>query len=133
MITLGELLEEFSGIDAGLSMDRQRQFVGPFPAGAPAIFAATVSELGESCGFIGTAGDDDFEKLIIDRLRADDVDTSKIEVLDDYTTGTSFVTYSEDESRRFIFHLIHAAPDQLSPEDVTESYFSETNWLHMAA
>lgn len=125
-------MAEFPAIDVGRTLDRKRRFAGPFPAGAPAIFADTVAKLGRSCGFIGAVGNDDFGKLIVRKLREDNVDVSKIRIMDDYTTGTSFVAYSEEGSRKFIFHLRHAAAGQLSPDDVAPSYISKADFLHVA-
>lgn len=131
VITLGELLVEFlhRGIDEPL--DQVGDFVGPFPAGAPAIFADTVTKLGYSCGFIGVVGGDDFGELITKKLKDDGVDISRIRTASGYTTGTSFVTYFKDGSRKFIFHLRHAAAGQLSPGDVDPAYVSEADFLHV--
>lgn len=131
VITLGELLVEFlrRGIDEPL--DQVGNFVGPFPAGAPAIFADAVAKLGHSCGFVGVVGEDGFGELITKKLKDDGVDISRIRTTSEYTTGTSFVTYFKDGSRKFIFHLRHAAAGQLSPSDVDPTYVSEADFLHV--
>lgn len=131
VVTLGELLVEFLRKGTGEPLGQVGDFVGPFPAGAPAIFADTVARLGRSCGFIGVVGKDDFGELITNRLRDDGVDISRIRTVDDRTTGTSFVTYFKDGSRKFIFNLRHAAVGQLSPDDVDPSYVSEADFLHV--
>lgn len=131
IVSLGELLAEFIRKKVGATLDQLGDFVGPFPSGAPAIFADSVAKLGHSCGFIGAVGNDDFGKVVIRRLKRDGVDISRIRVLGDYPTGTAFVTYFEDGSRKFIFNLRHAAAGQLSPDDVDPKYLSGTKFLHV--
>lgn len=131
VISLGELLAEFMQKGVGETLDQLGDFVGPFPSGAPAIFADSVVKLGHSCGVIGVVGNDDFGKVIIRRLKEDGVDISRIRVLDDYPTGTAFVTYFGDGSRKFVFNLRHAAAGQLSPDDVDPTYLSGTKFLHV--
>jgi sugar/nucleoside kinase (ribokinase family) len=49
-------------------------------------------------------GDDEFGRCIVERLAADGVRTDFIEVFPGKSTGTAFVTYFRDGSRKFIFH-----------------------------
>jgi fructokinase len=66
--------------------------VGPFPSGAPAIFADCLARLGEHVFFVGAVGDDDFGTSIVERLQRDGVDTSGVKRLKDFTTGVAFLT-----------------------------------------
>lgn len=132
VVTLGELLAEFTTLKTDQQLGEVGEYAGPFPAGAPAIFAVTVGRLGNSCGFIGPVGGDDFGEMIIDKLERNNVDVSKIKVLEDYTTGTSFVGYFADGSRKFIFHMAHAAPGQISDSDIAEEYLADAEFLHIS-
>ena len=80
-------------------------FRGPFPSGAPGIFASTAARLGHSTGIISGVGNDDFGKNILDRLNAVGVDTRRVLVSDAAATGAAFVTYFSDGERKFIFHI----------------------------
>jgi len=76
-------------------------------------------------------GNDDFGKIITQRLHRDGVDISQIKVLDDYTTGVAFVTYFDDGSRKFIFHLARAATGQIYPQDIDSAYLKDLTYLHV--
>ncbi|RLF20686.1 MAG: sugar kinase [Thermoprotei archaeon] len=132
VISLGELLVEIMRRDRDVPHDVPGVYLGPFPSGAPAIFIDTVARLGESAGFIGVVGDDDFGKMLLRRLREDGVDVSRIKVLPGYTTGTAFVMYYSTGERKFIFHLRHAAAGQLKEEDIDPDYISEARVIHIS-
>lgn len=128
---MGELLVEImrDGVDVPLGVPGI--FLGPYPSGAPAIFADCLARLGEEVFFVGAVGRDDFGTLIVDRLKEDGVDTKGIKILEDYTTGVAFVTYFSDGSRKFIYHIARAASGQIFPEDVREEDFLRLDILHV--
>jgi len=112
-------------------LDRIAEFVGPFPSGAPAIFADTLAKLGCSVGFVGPVGEDDFGRCILRKLKDDGVDITQITVLSDCTTGTAFTTYFSDGRRKFLYYMKDAAPGRFSPKHIRESYFSQVEFLHI--
>jgi len=103
--TMGEMLVEIMRPSEGVELYEQGTFLGPFPSGAPAICIDTVAKLGHEGGIIGGVGDDDFGKCLLDRLRADGVDCRHVLKSKKNSTGVAFVTYFEDGSRKFIFHM----------------------------
>lgn len=103
--TMGELLCEIMRPQPDMPLTQAGTFLGPFPSGAPAIFIDTVARLGHSAGIIGGVGRDDFGKCLLERLKRDGVDCSKITEYDDGSTGVAFVTYFGDGSRRFLYHF----------------------------
>jgi len=115
----------------GISFTRAGVFLGPYPSGAPAIFADAAARLRTSTGFIGSVGQDDFGLVVRQRLERDGVDTRYLKVADGFPTGTAFVMYQRDGSRRFIFHLGHAAAGQLGPSDVDVEYVGKAKFLHI--
>jgi len=129
VIAIGELLVEIMRKRVDSSLDRPDDFVGPFPSGAPAIFADQVARLGHSVAFVGAVGQDDFGKCLLDRFAADGVDTSRVTKIAGIATGVAFVTYFSDGSRQFIFHIGNAAAGQIAPPDV--SLFTDAHWLHI--
>ena len=128
---LGELLVEIMRERVDVPFDVPDIFVGPFPSGAPAIFADCLARLGEEVLFVGAVGEDDFGKMIIRRLKEDGVDTGGIKILPDFTTGVAFVTYFRDGSRKFIYHMSRAAAGQIFPSDIDEEQFSHLDYLHV--
>jgi tagatose kinase len=103
--TMGEILVEIMRPEAGMGLDVPGVFKGPYPSGAPAIFIDTVARLGHTAGIIGGVGADDFGKCVTDRLERDGVDTGRVLRDDTGSTAVAFVTYFEDGSRRFIYHI----------------------------
>jgi sugar/nucleoside kinase (ribokinase family) len=101
---MGELLVEIMRPRAGLDLSEPGPFLGPFPSGAPGIFADTVARLGHSCGIISGVGDDDFGRSILTRLKRDGVNTDRVLVVPEKSTGVAFVTYFDDGSRKYLFH-----------------------------
>lgn len=103
--TMGEILVEIMRAGVDEPLDRAGVFKGPYPSGAPAIFADTVARLGHGAGIIGGVGGDAFGRCVLGRLRADGVNTDYVAVDPDGSTACAFVTYFSDGSREFLFHL----------------------------
>ena len=120
--TIGELLVEIMRPTTGVPLNEPGYFRGPFPSGAPAIFIDCAARLGLDTGIIGAVGNDDFGRCLTERLEKDGVDISHVTVSDKVSTGCAFVTYFEDGSRKFIFHIGNAACGEIyAPEDGCEA------------
>ncbi len=131
VITAGEILVEIIARKRDQGFDSPGEFLGPYPSGAPAIFIDQVARMCISCGIIARVGKDDFGRLNIYRLKEDNVDTSRIKVMEDSTTGTAFVTYSSDGRRSFIYHFVHSAAGRLCSKDIEPSYVKSAKFLHV--
>jgi len=131
IVSIGELLVEIMREKVDQPLGVAGTFDGPFASGAPAIFIDAVARLGVNCGFIGSVGKDDFGRLIVERLKRDEVDTTYIRSLSDYTTGVAFVTYFSDGSRKFIYHLSRAASGKIYEDQVDSNYLSKVKYLHL--
>jgi len=129
ILALGEALVEIMRTRVDDPLDRPSEFVGPFPSGAPAIFADAATRLGHRVGFIGAVGDDDFGACLLDRLAADGADVTHCPRLPDYATGVAFVTYFSDGSRRFLYHIAHAAAGQMPA--LNAEYVKQARFLHI--
>lgn len=118
--TMGELLVEIMRPEAGTDLDREGLFRGPFPSGAPAIFADTAARLGHGSGIIGGVGRDGFGKCLLERLRSDGVDCRFVAETDEVSTGVAFVTYFADGSRKYLFHMGNSAAVCCEAPDFSE-------------
>lgn len=107
--TMGELIVEIMRNKVNASLDEAEVFMGPYPSGAPGIFIDTVARMRHEAGVIGEIGNDDFGRCILNRLKKDGVDCSNITINNSISTGCAFVTYFEDGSRKFIFHIGNSA------------------------
>ena len=103
--TMGEMIVEIMRTKENEPLDKAGLFRGPYPSGAPAIFIDTVARLGHEGGIIGGVGKDDFGKCLLDRLKNDGVDVSQVIEDPKNSTGCAIVTYFDDGSRKFIFHM----------------------------
>lgn len=126
--TMGELLVEIMREEPGKNFLENGVFLGPFPSGAPAIFADTVARLGLPSGIIGVVGEDDFGQSILNRLRSDGVDCTKVQKGSE-STGVAFVMYEPNGSRKYLFHFSNSAAVQAKFDDAG-TYFSP-DYFHM--
>ena len=131
IVTIGEALVEIMRTARDQPLDRPAEFSGPYPSGAPAIFASAAARLGASVGFVGTLGDDPFGHCVMERLLADGIDCSALRQTRERLTGIAFVAYKSDGSRSFIFHLAQSAAALVDVDQLPRGYLDETRYLHI--
>jgi sugar/nucleoside kinase (ribokinase family) len=131
ILAIGELLTEFMAERIGQTFAEPGIFAGPYPSGAPAIFADQAAKTGAAVAFIGCVGDDGFGDLIVNRLREDRVDVSSIARSDTLPTGTAFVSYRTNGDRDFIFNMANSAAAQIDAGSVRPESLRGTKYLHV--
>jgi tagatose kinase len=131
IVTIGEALVEIMRTQRDQPLDRPAEFAGPYPSGAPAIFADAAARLGATVGFVGTVGDDPFGHCILERLQADGLDCSAVRQVNDRLTGIAFVAYKSDGSRSFVFHLAQSAAALVDPDQLPAGYLAQTRYVHI--
>jgi len=129
ILSIGELIVEIMRKEVDAPLYAPADFIGPFPSGAPAIFADQAARLGHKVGFIGAVGADDFGKALLDRFEQDGLDTSQIARIEGLATGCAFVTYFSDGGRKFVFHIGNSAAGQM-PEPNADTFVG-LKWLHI--
>ena len=128
---IGEVLAEVMAGLPGHGFLAPMALTGPYPSGAPAIFAAQAARLGQPCAVISCVGADDFGRLNLNRLAADGVDISAIAVHPDLPTGTAFVRYRLDGARDFVFNIRHSACGATTLDAAALAVLSRTDHLHV--
>ncbi len=131
ILSIGELLAEIMAERIGQTFTEPGVFLGPYPSGAPAIFADQAAKTGASVAFIGCTGQDGFGDLIVNRLRDDGVDVSGITRTDELPTGTAFVTYQGDGSREFIFNIGNSAAALIDADSVDPALAGGCRYFHV--
>lgn len=131
LLTFGEALVEVMRTGLDQPLERPGPFIGPYPSGAPFIFAVQAARLGAKAAAIGAVGDDAFGRCLLNQLTQDGVNCQGVRTLPGQTTGVAFVAYSSDGSRDFVFHLRHAAAGQISPALLDEGLFDGLKALHL--
>ncbi|GAB4329587.1 MAG: sugar kinase [Promethearchaeota archaeon] len=135
VVCLGEMLVEMMRAEVGVPHDVPGIYKGPYPSGAPAIFIDSAARMAAdlpkktSTGFVGVVGDDAFGRMLVEKLRGDGVDVSRVRVDPEHATGVAFVQYDPDGSRKFIFSA--GAAGMTRPEDLDAKFFRNVKSLHV--
>jgi len=119
IIAVGELLVEFVSHRKGCELKALSEYSGPYPSGAPAICIDQAARVGATTHLYGGVGADNFGVALIERLQSHGVQTAGIKSIADKTTGVAFVSYFDDGSRTFIFHLNNTAADEIDSQQFT--------------
>ncbi|WP_106419655.1 sugar kinase [Salinicola tamaricis] len=131
IVTAGELLAEFVAERRGQRFTEAGRFLGPFPSGAPAIFASQAARMGARVAYAGCVGADGFGELIRERLTADGIDIGAVVCDPERPTGTAFVRYRDDGERDFVFNLAHSAAARLALDEAGLARLADTRYLHV--
>jgi len=131
VLTVGEILVEIVATTKGDGFREPQPLLGPFPSGAPAIFIDQVGRLGTPAAIVSRVGDDDFGRLNLDRLAADGVDVSGIDVAKGEATGSAFVRYRPDGSRTFVYNIAHSATGNLILTPDAEALMESCDHVHV--
>ncbi|EOF4707280.1 MAG: sugar kinase [Klebsiella huaxiensis] len=129
--TLGELLVEFLSRNPQQKFTRPGEFIGPFPSGAPAIFAAQVAKLQHRAIIFGCVGNDDFGRLNIERLRHEGVIVDGIHTMNNAVTGTAFVSYHSPQERDFIFNIPDSACGLFTDKHIDRELLRQCGHIHI--
>jgi tagatose kinase len=126
ILVLGEAITAYMHYPA----DEPLIFHGPFPSGAPAIFASAAARLGARVELVAGVGDDAFGRQFRERMEAHGVSTSPLVVDPARPTACVFVTYREGGSRTFMFYLEGTAA--LSADVAALDRAAPADWLHVS-
>ena len=100
--------------------------------GSSAIMISTVARMGHRCGIISVVWvSDGFGECMLNRLRKDGVDVSKVLVDPDGSTACAFVAYDNKGDRRYLFHWDDTPATKAVMPDVTEPSLKEAQYLHI--
>lgn len=129
--TMGEALVEIMRTEVNKPLNETALFKGPYPSGSSSIMISTVARMGHSGGIISGVGNDEFGQCILNRLRKDGVDTSKVLVDQDGVTACAFVSYDDKGERKFLFHWDDTPATKALMPDVTEASLKEAKYFHI--
>jgi fructokinase len=131
ILAVGEALMEFRRDTADGRLATAGSWAGPFPSGAPAIFASVAARLGAPTALAACVGDDAYGRALIERLRRDGVDDDGIVVEPRRATPIAFVAYRESGERNFWFSVHDSAAMELELS-VAERLAERADWLHVS-
>jgi fructokinase len=107
------------------------EWAGPFPSGAPAIFASVAARLGAPVTLAAAVGDDRFGEALRERLGRDGVRTGAVRTVAGRATAVAFVAYRDTGARDFWFSVHDSAAMEVDPREV-ERIAGEAEWLHVS-
>lgn len=110
--------------------DAPLAFHGPYPSGAPVIFASAAARLGADVELAAGVGDDMFGEQFRERLVEHGVSTRCLAVDPRAPTAAVFVTYVADGTRSFMFHLEGTAGLQVDAAVLDRA--APADWLHVS-
>ena len=131
IVAIGEILVEIMATRIGQTFLEPGLFAGPYPSGAPAIFADQAARVGATTALISCVGPDDFGTLNLNRLAASGVATSGVRRVPGTTTGSAFVTYRADGGRDFIYNIANSAAAELDAAQLTPELFAGCRYFHV--
>ena len=98
--------------------------------GAESNLAIALCRLGVSAGWAGYLGADEVGQFVLDRVRGEGVDTSRVHRLQDYPTGL-YLRESVGASVRAHYYRKGSAASRMAPDAFDAAYFEGAEFLHL--
>jgi len=98
--------------------------------GAESNLAIALSRLGLSAGWVGFLGDDEPGQLVLDRIRAEGVDTSQVRRLPDQPTGL-YLREQVGARTRVYYYRRASAASTMSAEAFDPDYLEGAKFVHL--
>lgn len=129
VITIGDAMIAMCPREKGPIMfcDAFKRKVG----GAELNVAIGCARLGLKSGWISRLGNDEFGKYILKTARGEDIDTSQVNLVDEYQTSVYFREVLSDGSSRSFYYREKSPTSTMTYEDLNEEYFKAAKILHI--
>ena len=131
ILAVGEALMEFRRETGDGRLATPGTWAGPFPSGAPAIFASVAARLGAPAALAACVGDDAYGRALVERLRRDGVEDDGIALHPRRVTPVAFVAYRDSGERDFWFSVRDSAAMELAV-GAAERLAERADWLHVS-
>jgi 2-dehydro-3-deoxygluconokinase len=128
VITAGETM--VLGVPARSGRLRHAPSVELKIGGAESNVAIALSRLGVSAGWVSFLGDDEPGQLVLDRVRAEGVDTSRVRRLQDYPTGL-YLREQVGAATRVYYYRLGSAASTMGPNAFDPGYMEGAEFLHL--
>src|SRR5438552_3604184 len=101
------------------------------PAGTETNFAIGLARLGHEVGWFSRVGDDEFGQYIVNFVRGEGVDTSRVVADPEAPTGVLFKEKRELGPRKIVYYRRGSAASRLSTADLDADYIASARYLHL--
>ena len=98
--------------------------------GAESNVAIALSRLGISAGWVSFLGDDEPGQLVLDRVRAEGVDTSRVGRSQDHPTGL-YLREQVGTATRVYYYRLGSAASKMGPGAFDPGYLQGAEFLHL--
>ena len=98
--------------------------------GAESNVAIALSRLGVSAGWVSFLGDDETGQLVLDRVRGEGVDTSRVRRLRDHPTGL-YLREQVGTATRVYYYRRDSAASAMAEDAFDPGYLEEAEFLHL--
>ncbi|MFL5926066.1 MAG: sugar kinase [Gaiellaceae bacterium] len=129
LLTLGETMALFSAPTVGPLRHATTMLLGA--AGAESNVAIGVRRLGHSAAWIGRVGDDELGRLVLARLRGEDLDVSGAVVDPTAQTGLMVKEQRTADVARVYYYRRDSAGSRIAPGDVDAERVAAARVLHV--
>lgn len=121
-VSIGEVMVQLNAVTPGPL--RYVRYFEVHVAGSEANMLVGLSKLGYTTGIISRVGDDEFGRLILNFLRGEGVDVSRVKVCSSAPTGIYFIQrHYPVPGKSTVFYYRHgSAASTMNPDDVDEDY-----------
>jgi 2-dehydro-3-deoxygluconokinase len=99
--------------------------------GTESNLAVALARLGFAVGWQGRVGDDELGRLIVQTLRGEGVDVSRVRVDPEAPTGLYVKEFSPLGQSRVYYYRRGSAASRMTPADLDPEYFRSARWLHL--
>jgi len=133
VVGLGQACVDYVGrVPEYPAEDSKTELEEPYSScGGPAATAiVTLARSGISTSFIGSISDDPFGVQIVDGLKKEGVDMSRLKITPGRNTQFAFIAVTRSAGQRTIFWSRSSAPE-LAPEEVSLNSFPDARILHL--
>jgi len=131
VVTMGEVMVQFNACTNGPL--RHVVYFEKHAAGAEANFAIGMSRLGFKAGFITRVSNDEFGKYVLNLLRSEGLDVSRVKVDPEARNGIYFIqrNYPIPGRSSVIYYRRGSAASRISVDDVDPDYIRQAKLFHL--
>ena len=130
ILAVGEALVEFRRLTPDGRIAAAGEWAGPFPSGAPAIFASVAARLGAPSALVASVGADALGDMLLSRLRRAGCTPSASVRTPSRRTAVAFVAYDAAGDRDFWFSVPDSAAVVVDHAGL-DRIAGHADWLHV--
>lgn len=129
VVSIGETMVLFTPETQG-----QLRYVRNFSskmAGAETNTLIGLAKLGHKTGWISRLGKDEFGAFVLSAVRAEGVDTSRMALDNNTSTGIFFKELMNEKNVRIYYYRKYSAASFLTPDNIDEEYIANSKYLYI--